>query len=422
MEEISVKKSGCSWLGVALVVAAVAIRFIKPVADWSQRSPTPGWRHHDMPSVSWRDIGARSAAATSMRTMAFGGVLMFIVLLVGLCLGVRHSKIWDLTSSRHSRCPIRRRRSQDQAAADHPVFPTRAIPAAIGKSLQDQLSLCDTPRSRCPCIDAVKDPVRSKQFDIRSVPTTVFGTAARPNATGAGPSRLHNALKKLLEARRKGLLRGGQRHDMEGTDQRGYAQAVSALKEDNFESARLVIPLEGKSRRRQLLIINGQNRYTGLDRRHRVYLGRGGASADARSAGLTNDRAREGLNIGRINIIIDISGRAARSAGRRCPSGCQPVPPIAERRKLQCLHLHGRPPSGGPAGFSKQAKSWAESTSRICSIPKTSPGAPARSGQGDIAGPVSVTSASRPQQPTRRGSARRAPTETRSSSPATATT
>src|SRR5688500_14716117 len=92
------------WLGVALVFAAVAIRFLKP--EWHQ------WGTNLAPAglictllyilSQWREI-ARSFSGREARygSLAAASIVVVLAILVGInWLGSRRNKRWDLTAAK----------------------------------------------------------------------------------------------------------------------------------------------------------------------------------------------------------------------------------------------------------------------------------------------------------------------------------
>jgi ABC-type uncharacterized transport system involved in gliding motility auxiliary subunit len=88
------------WLGVALVFAAVAIRFLKPEwQQWQSGLALAGLGCTLLYMLSqWREI-ARSFAGRQARfgTLAAASVLVVLAILVAInYLSERHNKRWDL--------------------------------------------------------------------------------------------------------------------------------------------------------------------------------------------------------------------------------------------------------------------------------------------------------------------------------------
>src|SRR5438876_1484330 len=90
------------WLGVALVFAAVAIRFLKPEwQQWYNGLALAGLACTLLYILSqWREV-ARSFSGRQARygTLAGASILVVLAILSAInYLGARHNKRWDLTA------------------------------------------------------------------------------------------------------------------------------------------------------------------------------------------------------------------------------------------------------------------------------------------------------------------------------------
>jgi len=415
------------WLGVLLVGAAVVIRFYKPEwGDWSPRLALAGVVVTLLyAATQWRDV-ARQFGAKNVKygSTAAGGVVLFLGLLVAVnYLGVRHNKIWDLTSNQQfslSDQTMKILGNLKQPLTIRVFYDSSD--ASQKKELEDRLGLYAYASKQVSVqyIDAIKDPVLPKQYDIQSVPTTVFEYGGKSErATGGRTEQdFTNALKKLLEGKtRKVYFAAGHgEHDMEGTDQRGYASAVSALKEDNFESARLVIPQEGKvPDDATILVIAGPKiDYSAPEiDAMKTYLARGGKLLmmldppdKPDSPPLTNLIALAkdwGIAVG-ADIVIDISGMGRQiGAGPTVPIGmpAKPAHPIAENAQVAAVLPIARsatPIDGGTNGKIAQKvvetspRSWAVGGEDLKQLFAGKEPA-LKADKGDKPGPVCVISA-----------------------------
>src|SRR5215217_4358571 len=91
------------WLGVALVFAAVAIRFLRPEWQWYTNLALGGLVCTLLYMASqWREV-ARSFSGREAKfgTVAVVSAVVVLAILVAInYLGVRHSKRWDLTAAK----------------------------------------------------------------------------------------------------------------------------------------------------------------------------------------------------------------------------------------------------------------------------------------------------------------------------------
>ena len=94
------------WLGVVLVLAAVAIRFLRPDPTWqawSQGLALAGLVVTALYALSqWRDIGRSfQGRGAKYGSVALGSVLVLLAILAGInWIANRQNKRWDLTSAK----------------------------------------------------------------------------------------------------------------------------------------------------------------------------------------------------------------------------------------------------------------------------------------------------------------------------------
>ena len=91
------------WLGVALVFAAVAIRFLKPEWQWYTNLALGGLVCTLLYMLSqWREIGQTfSGRQARFGSLAAASVLVVLGILVAInYLSTKYNKRWDLTASR----------------------------------------------------------------------------------------------------------------------------------------------------------------------------------------------------------------------------------------------------------------------------------------------------------------------------------
>jgi ABC-type uncharacterized transport system involved in gliding motility auxiliary subunit len=414
------------WLGVGLVLAAVAIRFLKPEwQPWSQRLALAGLVVTAIYALSqWRDIG-RSFGGRNVRygSMAAGGVVLFLGLLAGVnYLGVRHHKIWDLTANQQfslSDQTTKILKDLKKPVVIRAFYDSSPDAGNQKQELTDRLGAYAYQSSQVTVeyVDAVKDPVQAKQADVQTVPTTLFVYDGRTErTTGRAEQDFTNALKKVLEGKTKKLYfsQGHGEHDMASSDQRaGYSGAVTALKQDNVESAKLVLAQEGKVPDDATLLVIGGPKFDYAAQEIdalKTYLARGGKlllmldpPEKLESPPLTNliALAKEwGIDVG-TNIVIDVSGVGRQiGAGPVVPIAMPSTPthPITERMEVAGVFPLTRsvtPIEGGTNGKIAQKvmetspRSWAETNLKDLFASKQ----PELDPKTDKPGPVTIVSA-----------------------------
>jgi ABC-type uncharacterized transport system involved in gliding motility auxiliary subunit len=246
------------WLGLALVVAALLLWMAKP--DWESTRRGLALAGLIVTAIytasQWRDI-ARSFGGRRAKygSMAAGGIVVFLGLLVAVnYISNRQNKRWDLTAAKQFSLSDQTKKILTDLK--HPVSVKvyyDSDPNAGGQKqgLQDRLDSYRyvTSQLNVEYVDAVKDPTGAKQDNVTALPTTIFSANGRSERTsGQTEQDFTNALKKLLTGTSKKVyfVQGHGEHNLDSTDKTGYSGAAAALKNDNFETAKLALAQEGK--------------------------------------------------------------------------------------------------------------------------------------------------------------------------------
>jgi ABC-type uncharacterized transport system involved in gliding motility auxiliary subunit len=247
------------WLGLALVVAALALWMAKP--DWENTRRGLALAGLIITAAytasQWRDIGRSfGGRGTRYGSIAAGSVVLFLGLLVALnYISNRQNKRWDLTAAKQFSLSDQTKKilaDLKQPVAVKVYYDTDPNAGNQKQELQDRLDSYRylSTQLSVTYIDAVKDPASAKQDNVQALPTTVFSYNGKSErTTGRTEQDFTNALKKLLVGTSKKVyfVQGHGEHDPDSTDQRtGYSGASTALKGDNFEVAKLALAQEGK--------------------------------------------------------------------------------------------------------------------------------------------------------------------------------
>jgi ABC-type uncharacterized transport system involved in gliding motility auxiliary subunit len=240
------------WLGVVLVLAAVALRFL--TADQQQLSRTLALAGLAVTVLyaltQWRDIG-RSVQG---RNAKYGSIAASsVVLVLGIVIGAnwiasRQNKRWDLTANQQF--SVSDQTKKILAELDKPVV-VRAFYVDDSQNLRDRLGeyAYYSKLVSIDYIDARRNPVQSQKYAVDRVPTIVLEYDGRTErATAADEQALTNALKKLVTgaAKKVYFVQGHGEHDPNASDPTGYNAVVESLKTDNFETAPVVLAQAGK--------------------------------------------------------------------------------------------------------------------------------------------------------------------------------
>jgi gliding motility-associatede transport system auxiliary component len=411
------------WLGVALVVAAVAIRFIRPEwQPWYQGLALAGLVVTALYGLSqWRDIG-RSFQGRNVRygSLAAGTVVLFLAILVGInWISNRENKRWDLTAGGQFSLSDQTRKVL--AGLKAPVTVLAFYTQDTGDTaLRDALSnyTYASKQISVQYIDANSEPLKARQYSVQTVPTIVFESGGHTQrATASDEESLTNALKKLVEgtAKKVYFIEGHGEHDpTDSSGRQGYGAIADALKGDNFETAKLTLAQVGTiPDDATVVVIAGPKtdylpgEITAID----DYLKKGGKllmmldppdKADAPA--LTNLVALAkawDIDVGN-NIVIDTSGLGQLIGANEAVPIAMPAQgghPITANFQLMTafpLARSAAPIAGGVDGRTAQKlletspRSWAESD--ITGLfangqPSLDPA------KGDTAGPVTIASA-----------------------------
>lgn len=242
------------WLGVALVVAAVVLRFTKPeTPELYQRLAMAGLVVTVIYALTqWRDIG-RSFSGRRMQygSIATGSVLIFLAILVGInWVANRQNKRWDLTESKQF--SLSDQTKQIIRSLNAPLsIKVFYAPDAQGQSpvqgYRDQLEGYQylSKQVSVDYINAQTSPTEAEKNAVTAVPTIILGYGKRTQrATSTDEQSMTNALKKVIEGKAKKayFVEGHGERDVDDQQTRQGFKAVSAaLADENFEVAKLQI-------------------------------------------------------------------------------------------------------------------------------------------------------------------------------------
>jgi ABC-type uncharacterized transport system involved in gliding motility auxiliary subunit len=318
------------WLGVVLVLAAVAIRFIKPEwMDWSRWLAVAAVVVTGIYALSqWREI-ARSFQGRNVRygTIAAGSIAIFLGILVGInWLGNRQNKRWDLTESQQF--TLSEQTKQVVSELKQPLRIRVFFDSRDGQGAQAYRDKLDeyaylTNQMTVEYIDAIQEPTQAQQHEVQQLPTILFEYAGRTERTSSSDEQsLTNTLKKVVlgQAKKVYFLQGHGERDTSASDPNGYSGAMAELKKDNFDTATLNLAQQGKiPEDASVIVIAGPKSdllQPEIDALH-AYLARGGkllllldppTGADGQDpAGLIALAKSWAIDVGR-NIVIDQTG------------------------------------------------------------------------------------------------------------------
>jgi ABC-type uncharacterized transport system involved in gliding motility auxiliary subunit len=407
------------WFGVALVAAAVVIRFTQPEwIEWSQRLAIAGLVATLLYTLGqWRDI-ARSFQGRNVKygSIAAGSVVIFLAILVGInWIASRQNKRWDVTSTKQFELSDQSKKVM--TSLTKPVYARVFHSTADVQRFRDRLGEYQylSPQLKVEFYDVEKQPIEAQKYEVTQFGTIVFDYEGRRERTTSDREQdITNALIKVVEGKAKKVyfLQGHGERDSAGSTPTGYSQIAEALKSDNFEVAPLALAQEGTvPADATMLVIAGPTTdpLAAELEQIKAYLGRAGKVfllIDAPSAegspnvpGLLALAKEWGIEVGN-DIVLDASGMGRMiGAGPEVPLAMS-YPPHAVTDGFRVmtafpLSRSVTPVAGGTDGKTAQSlvmtspRSWAEADIKgLYATSKPTPGDP-----GDKAGPISMAAA-----------------------------
>lgn len=408
------------WLGVALVMAAVAMRFLAPERQQLINYLAIGGLVATLLYLlsQWRDI-ARSFSHRNVQygSLAVGSILLVLGIIVAVnWISTRQSKRWDLTANQQY--SLSEQTLKVLGDLEEPVT-VRVFDESTGFArVRDVLSEYEygSKQFTVEYVDIIKQPTMAQRYQIAQPGTILLEYGGRTEkVTSTDEQQLTNALIKVIAGRQPKVyfVHGHGERDTADSGRNGYSAAAEQLKASNFAVERLALPQDPNvPADADIVVIAGPDSdYLPAEiEALRAYLRRGGhvlmlidppATPDAKPLENLIAFAREwGIDIG-TNVVVDVSGVGrAFNAGPEVPIALSyPGHPINDRFDQMTAYSVARsvrPVEGGANGRTAQPfvetgpNSWAESDVRAL----MATGQVQRNPEGgDIAGPVALGSA-----------------------------
>ncbi len=236
------------WLGVALVLAAVAIRFLKPEwQQWQSWLALGGLACTLLYILSqWREI-ARSFSGRNARygTLAAASVAVVLAILVAInYIAERRHKRWDLTESKQFSLSDQTRKILDglQKPVQIKVF-TRSEDFERFRDRLDQYEYASK-QVKIEYIDVEKKPAVANQYQVQSIGTVVVEHEGRvERATSDTEQEITNAIVKAISGRQHKIyfIEGHGERAPDGTENTGYSTIAGGLSAENFTHDKLAL-------------------------------------------------------------------------------------------------------------------------------------------------------------------------------------
>ena len=236
------------WLGVALVFAAVAIRFSKPEwQQWSSGLALAGLVCTLLYMLSqWREI-ARSFAGREARfgTVAIVTAIVVLAILVAVnYLGVRHNKRWDLTAAKQFTLSEQTRKILGDLP--RPLAIKVFADSDQFQRFRDRLDEFQyaSKQVNVEYVDAVKSPMRAAPYKVVQFPTVVLEYDGRTErVTSDSEQDLTTGLIKVVQGiqQKAYFVQGHGEKDTEGGDRDSYSTISKIMEGENYGVAKLVL-------------------------------------------------------------------------------------------------------------------------------------------------------------------------------------
>ena len=408
------------WLGVALVFAAVAIRFLKPeLQPWYNALAIAGLVCTLLYILSqWREV-VRSFSGREARfgTLAMASIAVVLAILIGInYLASRRNKRWDLTAAKQFTLSDQTKKVLE--GLERPVV-IRVFDRPEGfdrfRGRLDEYRYVSNKVS-VEYIDVERDPLVANRYQVQMIGTVVFEYHGRTErVTSDGEQELTNGLIKVVQGRQNKVyfVQGHGEKSTTGAERDGYSTIAGALASDNFAHDNLVLAQQKEvPADATVLIIAGPTSDLLAPEIDilKAYLARGGKlfvlldpPAKPGVPDLNNLIAlvkEWGIEPG-TNVVVDASGVGqVLGTGPEVPIAAKYNPhPITDRFSLLTAYSLARSVTANPAGANNRfaqnlvetsASSWAETDIKEL----TASGRVQRETEkGDLAGPVSLAAA-----------------------------
>jgi ABC-type uncharacterized transport system involved in gliding motility auxiliary subunit len=239
------------WVGTAVVVIALALRWQTVKPEWIQYSWYAAMAGLVLVLLymasQWRELAESFRhRQTRLGTIAATSVVLVLGILVAVnYLASRRNHRWDLTAGKQFSVADQTRNILQKL--DAPVKVLVFDKPTNFDTFRDRLDEYEYLSNRKLTVEYIspdKDPVRANQHKIQSYGTVVFNYKGRTETVvGTDEQQLTNTLIKVLSGAERTVyfLQGHGEHDTAGSDREGYSTIYQALGSENYKTDTLAL-------------------------------------------------------------------------------------------------------------------------------------------------------------------------------------
>ena len=237
-----------SYLGMALVIGALAVRFLRP--EWDEYAIYAAWAGLGLVVLytlgQWRSIVTHFQQRNARYgALAGAGVLVVLGILVAAnYLSARRNVRWDLTENKQyslSEQTVKLLRELD-GPVKFLVFDKESEFGRFRPRLDAYAY--ESPNVAVEYIDADRRPVQAREYKVETYGTVVIEYMGRTErVTSDAEQDLTNGLIKVVTGEQKRIyfVQGHGEKDTENSERTGYSAIVEALGRDNYAVEKVVL-------------------------------------------------------------------------------------------------------------------------------------------------------------------------------------
>jgi ABC-type uncharacterized transport system involved in gliding motility auxiliary subunit len=379
------------WLGTALVLGAVGIRYFLPARD--QYATYLAWAGLACMALyiasQWREIlGYFKTRQARYGTLAASSIFIALGILIAInYIGKRENKRWDLTANKQFSLSDQSRNylSKLDAPLNIHVFAQDVAFAGFRDRLKEYEYA--SKQVKAEYVDPDRNPAVAQQYKVEQYGTIVFEYKGRTErVTSDTEQDITNAIIKVVSGQQKKVYftDGHGEKDTTSSERDGYATIVQALTKENYTTEKLVLAQKGAvpDDATVVVVAGPKNDFfpPEIDAL-KQYLAKSGkvlllldppARVDSPPLSSLIALAHDwGMDVGN-DIVVDVSGMGQLfGASEAVPvAAIYPRHPITERFRVMTAYPLSRsvtPVEGGVNGHTAQPlvttsdRSWAES-------------------------------------------------------------